>query len=137
MSDSPAMDVARYLDVQGVGDADPGGNIITGAMPNNPDTILVIRDTPGYQSNYTMGSNVPCMEYPAVQISARAPTFAAAQTLVWAAYRALATSPASMNGRRYLAVSPMQTPFMLPRDATSADGRAIFAFNVDLIREYV
>lgn len=123
-------DLAAQLEVAGVGTV--GTTIFKSQLPDEPDTALVLLATPGAPPKDVMGAGGPAIDYPRVQVVARATGFVAADALATQAYDALhAITNQTLSGTYYLRVVALQPPFQLDRDEKR---RALVAFNVEAER---
>lgn len=116
-------DVATYLQAQGVGAV--GTNIFWGQLPDSPDACIALYETGGFQPP----AELPEAE-PTIQIRARAASYTAAQTTIWAAFNALfpktTDSKTLAVNSRMVHVQALQSPASIGKDQK---GRAEFVVN--------
>ena len=123
-------ELGTYLAAQGVGTV--GTDIFYGLLPDSPTPATAVLEYPGREGDYIQERAKVAIEYPRIQVRARAATYAAGRALIELSYQALdAIINATLSGTRYLAVRPIQAPFLLERDANLA---LVFAFNVEAHR---
>lgn len=124
-------DLAAYLASQGHGAV--GTTLTKAVMPELPDVLTTVYETPGLEPVRAMGTGgIGVCEYPRAQIVARAATPNAARDRAMDALTALdGKSFTSTGGVRYHLVEALQRPpFPLGPDATGSRYR--FAFNLQL-----
>lgn len=111
-----------------------GTTVFKGALPSSPDACMAVYEYPGVAPDYVFGVSGVSVEYPRVQIVARgaADDYSTPRSVAETAYRAIAAAaPQSLSSTRYLSMMPLQSPFVLNRDA---NGRVVIAFNVQLAK---
>ncbi len=127
-------EVATYLANQGVANfasiiGSVGINIFLGQMPDGPDQCIALIEYPGAAPEYELNT-YPAWENPKMQVTCRDTTYAAARDKaldVWSTL--VGVTNQSLGGTRYLAITPIQSPFLLQRDALA---RVEFAFNCEV-----
>lgn len=124
-----AQDIVARLAAQAVGTF--GTTIFIGRMPDEPTAAIAIMGYPGMQPQYVHNQATPGYERPRFQVMARAATWTAADTLIRAAFAALASvRNLTINATRYLAFLPLQSPFEIQRDVND---QYMHAFNIEVI----
>ena len=97
------------------------------AVPKS-GSVLVVVDTLGHSALRIHNQRQPAIHRPTAQVSARATTRPAAESLARQAYTAcFEVLNQTVNGRFYLAMTPQQEPFDM---GTDTEGRIKYAFNV-------
>jgi hypothetical protein len=127
------VDIATYLDAQQAS-LTLGTNLFLGRMPDSPDTCVVLYEYGGSAPDNTMGSGLPVLQNPSVQIAVRAVLYASAESLInlcWATLEGIVNM--SLSGTRYNRVTAIQSPFVLERDSQD---RVIFVQNFNVTRAY-
>lgn len=128
---SAAEDIATLLDTLGFGSYTTNGTIVSGELPDTPDEVIAVRDSPGYASEEAF-DDPAVFTYPAVQIAVRGATWDAAKTKAIQVWRGLTQyTGGTLNGIRYHYAKPAQMPFQMPSDSNGPSGRKLFVFNVD------
>jgi hypothetical protein len=124
-------EVADYITAQSLV---PSGWVLRrGSSSDTPDEMIVLREYSGSPPAFVHGIAGIAMEYPRLQIECRARTYQAARTTAEAIYRKLATvSEQVLSGCRYLRISPLQSPFLMGRDANN---RERLVFNATVMKE--
>lgn len=112
-----------------------GTTLFKGTMPATPETCTAIYEYSGLPPDHVFGSTAIACEYPRLQIVCRGPKDdyqtprATAETI----YRALAAARnQTLTSTRYQHLSPLQSPFLMGRDANA---RILVGFNVDCAKE--
>ena len=113
-------EIGSYLQSVGVGAV--GSTIFKGDLPDEPVACLALLDGPSSMPDFAHGTDGPNIEYPRFQIIARGTREAggqiAARQLADNAYVALCrVVNLTLSGTRYLRIEPLQTPFLIGRDA--------------------
>ena len=127
------IDVATYLDAQ-LATLTIGVNLFVGRMPDTPDTCVTLFEYGGSAPTDTLGTGLPVLENPRVQVVTRGVTYAATETTaraVWAALQAIQNS--TLSGVLYQRMSAIQGPFPLERDTQD---RILFVQNYMVMRVY-
>lgn len=124
-------DVLDYLTTGGISTT----SLFAGQMPASPDAAVCVYETGGLGPVKAMGNTAgqAKFERPRVQIVSRGARFgyADARAVAQEAFLLLDGMPSrSVNGRRYLWGSAIQSPFTMGADE---QGRPLIAFNVDLV----
>ena len=112
-----------------------GTTVFRGTLPATPDACCAIYEYGGEAPTTTFGVAAIALEYPRVQIVFRGARndYDAPRALAETAYRACAAANhQSLSSTRYLAMEPLQSPFLLRRDENE---RVVIAFNVRLTKE--
>jgi hypothetical protein len=103
--------------LQGAGHGTLGSTLFLYQLPDEPDVCIALRGYEGAAPEYTHGGAMPAFERPRFQLSSRAPLVDEAMAAAWAAWKTLSViRNAAVGGVTYLAVNPMQTPFVIERD---------------------
>ncbi len=130
---STLIDVATYLDAQ-LATLTIGVNLFVGRMPDAPDTCVTLFEYGGSAATETLGTGLPVLENPRVQVLTRGVTYAATETMaraVWSALQAIQNS--TLSGVLYQRMSAIQGPFPLERDTQD---RILFVQNYMVMRVY-
>lgn len=109
----PVLDeLALYLEQQGHGTR--GTDLFAGQLPDDPDTLVSLFETPGAA---LLASLVDQVEERSVQVRARAASYAAARTKAEAIYALLhGKAQATLGGGAFTLIEAKQPPFSLGRD---------------------
>lgn len=94
-----------------------GTDLKLGTMPAAPDTMTALYEYGGMDPVTTLGSTLPEMERPRIQVVSRAKSYRDARTLIDVAWRALC----GVIGHEFTAgikttLEPVQSPFVMGRD---------------------
>lgn len=111
-----------------------GTNTFLNDLPDKPNTATSLVEYGGGPPDFVFAGSLPVNENQRVQIACRSsaanPTIARANAAAaWAAVSGIANQ--SLSSHSWLRAKPVQSPFLLRRDEQN---RAIFAFNVDIMR---
>lgn len=101
-----------------------GTNIFKGfAPPRAPDTCTFVYEYPGRSPQMVMGSSVPAYELPRIQIVERSTNYQTARSQAETWYRLVMGQvnttlkpTTAATGANYLALSPLQSPFLMEID---------------------
>jgi len=122
-----ALDVARWLETQGVGDV--GRTIFVGSLPATSGVFAVIERT-GLSGQRSF--NGVEFEHPVVEILARGNTYLEAAQLLDTAYRAIPKLVnQKFNGTWYGKLQLLTAPSWVDQDD---NGRTILSFEVEVIK---
>ncbi len=123
-------DVAGYLDSLSIIATPVGQDFVA----DTPDAFLSVHQYAGLGPVYTHShGNLPAQERPGLQLRVRATTRAAAKTLAYAGWTALANvCNATIGGTRYLLIAPLASPFPLLIDESK---RHVWVANFSTLRE--
>ena len=125
------IDVATYVDSQLVS-LILGTNLFVGRLPESPDTCAVLYEYGGTPPDNTMGTALPSLENPSLQVLVRAANYASAQTLIQSIWVVLeGVVDTTLSGTRYNRISANQSPFPLDRDSVD---RVLFVQNFDVTK---
>lgn len=121
---SPLQDVATFLPTVDSLGLTAGTNFYVSLMtddpiPEQPDDVVVITETPGVAPEWTMGSTLPAIEEVNVQVISRMneTNYLNNETRIWAIYRTCsAVTNQTINGTLYLWWEPLHTPAFMHRD---------------------
>lgn len=121
---SPLQDVYTYLQTISSLGLTGGTNLYVSLMtddpiPEQPDDVVVITETPGVAPEWTMGSTLPAIEEVNVQVLSRMneENYLNNENRIWAIYRATAqVTNQVVNGTTYLWWEPLHTPSFMHRD---------------------
>jgi len=130
---STLVDIATYLDSQQAS-LTLGTNLFLGRMPDSPDTCVALYEYGGSAPDNTMGTGLPVLQNPSVQINVRAALYATAESLInscWGTLEGIINT--SLSGTRYNRMTAIQSPFVLERDSQD---RVIFVQNFNVTREF-
>ena len=122
-------DISAWVQSLGIGFT--AVNTFVGILPDTPDICCTVIGTPGRSPRETHDGGR--IDLGRVAVWVRHPTYATAQSALWSVYEAacaFANSPAGDND--YLALVPLQPPFLLQRDASN---RVVMAMNVEATRK--
>ena len=124
-------EVAAYMETQGIGTR--AVDLFEGDLPISPDACVAVIEYPGVGPDYTLGTGVS-YEYPRIQVLVRNPIRATAESKANAAFKALAAVVnQSLSGVSYLAITPLQSPFLLEREKDALQ-RWKLAFNCQVLK---
>lgn len=125
-------DITTYLAAAGLS-LTAGTNLFAGDVDETLDEATWLMSYPGQAPDYAMGLQVLNLEYPRVQISTRSLSYATGETRIAAIVAELVKiGPTTLaSGKRYLAVLPTQSPFLLKKDANQ---RWVFVVNVEITK---
>ena len=104
--------------------------IKTGSMPSNPNECIAILEYGGFTPDMVFGQSAIEIDHPRLQILFRGEPkdYDTPMSAATVAYRAMASAGAqTISGTRYLALTPIQPPFLLRKDEND---RFEIAFNV-------
>ncbi len=122
-------EIADFLEDASVGVV--GTTLFKGQFPpETPDACGAVIDASGLKPIYALGGSV-AYERPKVQVRFRGvqDDYATPRALAEMAYRALlAVANQTINSTRYIAITPIQTPFAMDRDKK---GRFEVGFTVE------
>jgi hypothetical protein len=98
-----------------------------------PAPFMSLKMTGGMTPERTQNTTQPAaFQQPGAQIVARAPSYAAAKAMAYAAYAALNVRNTIVNSRWYREISPRQEPADTGQDEF---GRQMFTFNIRIITQ--
>jgi hypothetical protein len=126
-------DLQDLIEAQGLGTS--GTDLLVGGMPPSPDTVTTILETPGMAPSFVKGQALPAIEYPRVQIKQRGGPHdnIAPRLKLERIYQMLMARPAeTLNGTKYLAWVPVQSPGVFERDENM---RWVFVVNFEAWKE--
>jgi hypothetical protein len=106
-----------------------------GQLPANPNTCVAVYEYGGLAPSMTFGAAAIAIEYPRVQVVARGEPkdYVGPRAVAETAYRAMAAAAhQSISSTRYLAMEPIQPPFLLRKDSND---RYEIAFSVQITKE--
>lgn len=108
----PADQISSYLAGQGVGTE--ATDLFVGRMPDQPDALVCLFETPGAPLRASM---VSAAEQRSLQARARAATYTAAQTRIEQVYRLLhGLHETDLDGAHFVVIEARQPPFSLGED---------------------
>lgn len=125
-------DLGAYLQTEGVGTL--GTDLFLSWMPDSPDVVVALFETPGIGPSYVQGQDDPAYEFFSVQVRVRGnpendyPSARTVAVSVDQALRKIANE--NVNGSYYLRVSKSNGPFTLQRDHSD---RVVLAMNFDVV----
>jgi hypothetical protein len=109
------------------------GHLFKGVMPDDPDTVIALFESPGLEPEYVHDAEGPLIERPRLQVQSRAQTYEAARLAAELVHAALARiTNQNIGGVRYLAVTALQSPFSLGYDINR---RALIVCNYQVFKE--
>jgi hypothetical protein len=125
-------DVADLLEAEGL--------ITVGAyklseLPDEPDGIVVLHETPGLAPQFVHGKIGAAYEYPRLQVIVRDPDYTVAYNKAHDIFRLLSNVVNAELGEGptwYLRISPMGSPAQAPRDGND---RVIIVTNYQVSKE--
>jgi len=124
-------EVGAYITAQAL--VPVGFTLRLGASTDTPDNLIVVREYMGAMPHYNHSLTGIGYENPRLQIECRSKNYLQARTTAEAIYRKLATvSEQVLSGCRYLRITPLQSPFLMGRDA---NGRERIIFNSEVNKE--
>lgn len=109
-----------------------GTDLFKGQMPTSPDACMALSEYGGREPEMVFSQSSISVDYPRVQIMVRGARgdYATPRAAIEVAYRAMASAGAQLiSGTRYLAIRPLQPPYLYEKDE---NGRITFAFNAEL-----
>jgi hypothetical protein len=109
-------DVADYLEDEGL--ITPGEYFIS-EVPNDPDDIVILHETPGLAPGFVHGKIGAAYEYPRLRVITRSKSYQAAYDKAYSIFRLLSNVTNLDLGPddiRYLRISPMGSPAQTQRD---------------------
>lgn len=132
-----SQDIAQFIEDQGHGTqaVTSGWAILLEGLEDSPDTLIVVRSTPGVAAEGQFGDDALRYEHPRLAIWVRAAREdqGAARTKAFAIAKDLGTIQAeTVNGTFYNMMLVLQMPWLLKQDAR---GRPIWVFNVEAYKD--
>lgn len=119
--------------LQTLGHGTLGETLFIYQLPDEPDACIALRGYEGREPMWTHSGALPAFERQRFQLTARAFTVGDAMTAAAAAWRSLLViRNQAVGGGFYLAVQPLQSPFIVERDENN---RWIAAANFEAWRE--
>lgn len=109
-------DVADYLEAEGLIEA---GEYFISEVPNTPNDIVVLHETPGLAPGFVHGKIGAAYEYPRLRVITRSANYETAYSKAHAIFRILsnvANLDLGPDEVRYLRISPMGSPAQTQRD---------------------
>lgn len=125
-------ELATYIDAQTA--FTEATNLFKARMPDLPATAVVISEYGGALPSQTLGPTF-VEENPRVQVVSRAADYTTARTnakTIWNLFKAFPAGT-SLSGVVYKAITPLQSPFLIMRDASD---RPIIGFNLEVSKEF-
>lgn len=126
-------EIAALLDAAGFGTLTV--DLVKGAMPDTPDTVLVVGETVGGRGVHVFGEPGPAVEEPGLMIRMRGVKhdYQTPRDRIEAVYQHLSALGAfTAGGVRYLDLTARQPPFPLGKDMNN---RWVFSVNFDAQKE--
>jgi len=126
-------DLAVYLQ-DTVGTGTIGTSLFKGLMPSTPDVCIALYEYGGRAPDTVFGAATISLEYPRIQIVVRGAShdYDGPRDRAETIYQAVAqVGNQTVNSIRYQTITPLQSPFLLRRDA---NGRVEIAFNVECVK---
>ena len=127
------LDFAMWLNTQTGYVGEVGKSIFANARPSTPDKIVSFTQTPGIAPSLTMGGGGTVVRNPSVQMVLRGGVrepFADVYGRIVALHETIEEMvDVTLNGTRYIAVSPIDEPVLIERDDQK---RLLFATNYNL-----
>jgi minor capsid protein len=111
-----------------------GTNLFESRLPESPATAVALAEYGGIAPLQTLGPTF-VEENPRVQVVSRAADYATARTnakTIWNLFKAF-PSGTSLSGVVYKDIIPLQSPFLMMRDALD---RPIVAFNLEVAKDF-
>lgn len=121
-------EIGAYLVSQGRGTL--GTNLFLGYLPNTPSTLIAVYEYAGRAPTQTLKATTP-VENPRIQVVCRNASYASAKTTARSVWNDLNVGSTILSGSQYLAITPLQSPFLLKRDS---DERVLIAANFEAQR---
>lgn len=109
-----------------------GTNLYLQMLPDEPHTAASITEYPGAAPTQVFAGDLPAFENARVAITCRSTSSATARAnahAAWVAVQKIANE--SLSSVSWLRASPIQSPFLLKRDA---QGRDVFQFSAACVR---
>lgn len=125
-------ELSTYIDAQTA--LTEGTNLFKGRLPDSPITAVAISEYGGAPPLQTLGPTF-VEENPRVQVVSRASDYATARTnakTVWSLFKAF-PSGSTLTGIVYKDIIPLQSPFLMMRDAND---HPIIAFNLEVAKDF-
>ena len=131
-------ELGAYLEGQGLGVR--AQDLYLGSLPESPDEVIALQETGAGPSVYVHEQASPSLERPTLQVLSRSESYESARTKAQSAYRMLSrlvnsslpSSTTLAGSRRYLKVTPLQTPFSIGPDQNN---RHRIVFNIQVLKE--
>lgn len=125
-------ELAAYIDAQT--SFTVGTDLFKARMPESPVTALALSEYGGAPPLQTLGPTL-VEERPRVQVTSRAADYTTARTnakTIWNLFKAFPAGT-SLSGIIYKEIVPLQSPFLMMRDALD---RPIIAFNLEVAKDF-
>ena len=110
-------------------------DVFIGQYPSSPDLTIALFEYPGMKPITFFGSSAIAVEYPRVQVTVRGEVddYETPRAIAETAYRAMAAQGhGTLSGTRYIALEPLQSPFLIRKDEK---GRPVIGFNAQITKE--
>lgn len=121
-------EIGAYLVAQGRGTL--ATNLFLGYLPTSPSTLIAVYEYAGAPPSRTM-RNTTKVENPRIQVVCRDASYSAAKATARSVWNDLNVGTTMLSGTNYLAITPLQSPFLLKRDS---DERVLIAANFEAQR---
>lgn len=109
-----------------------GTNLMLNAMVDEPNTATSVVEYGGAAADYVFAGDLPVNENARVAITCRSTSSVTARANAHAAWVAVQKiTNEALSGKTWLRAVPLQSPFLLGRDA---QGRVLFRFNASCMR---
>ena len=110
-------EIGNYLVAQGFGTL--GTTLFLSQLPDGPDTLIGVLESPGGEPEFVLGQVLPRRENSRIQVLNRAPLWLTARTTAEAISLSLGSVVnQTLSGTYYLAITPSRPPTQLQWDAT-------------------
>ena len=124
-------EIGGYLQTNQVGKL--GETIFLGILPDAPDDVIAIYEYGGEQPYYVHDKVGISYDTPRVQFVVRSSSYSTARQTADTLYKLMGRCVNKVvGGTYYVAIQPLQPPFLLNRDANQ---RVLIAFNAQVIKE--
>jgi hypothetical protein len=124
-------EVGQYIVNQGL--VPSGWVLMKGSSEDLPDKMIVVREYGGGAPSFVHSIPGIAIENPRIQVECRSKSYMLSRSTAEAIYRKLATvSQQTLSGCRYLRITPLQSPFLMGRDANN---RERIVFNATVMKE--
>jgi hypothetical protein len=104
--------------------ATAGTDMFAGGLPEEPDEVVVLNESPGRRGNQAFSAGLPVVEYPRVQVRVRgaADEYAEGRERIESIYQLLVAKGAetASGGARYMTWDVLQPPYALGQDSNKS-----------------
>jgi hypothetical protein len=104
-----------------------GTTLFANLLPDTPHALVALLPYPGEAGGWRDDQGLPADDAPRFQVNVRDPSETTATTLAKQVHAALHVRQRAIGGTWFMAIEPLQSPFLLKRDESD---RAVVVFNV-------